>query len=183
MTDPDQVKRHALQGPWQAVLADSYGFVYESVADAQENADDPDDEFTITVVRGGALPHNDSGCRPRLPGSYHSGDKAYELDDVYLDDPDDPSIAAEARFAQAQAMAAGLNDVGLREKFDDDTQPAEICGEVGTSFDAEHTAHYTDPCQLPPGHDELHDWEQAESAGALSPAQLADRVNETARNT
>jgi len=101
-----------LQGPWTAVLADRSGFVYESVEDARENIDDPDDEVTITVVRGTALPDDRSGCRLRLPGSLHCGDQAYALDDVYLNDPDDPSVGADARYAQAQAMAAGLNAAG-----------------------------------------------------------------------
>jgi hypothetical protein len=99
-----------LTGPWMAVLNDCYGFVYESVADARENAEDPDgDAFQISVRRGTAAATRPAGDRSRLPGSYHEGDLAYELDDVWLTDEDEPSIAAEARFAQAQAMAAGLN--------------------------------------------------------------------------
>jgi hypothetical protein len=101
-----------LAGPWQAVLAESDGFVYDSVADALENAEDPEGEFTVTVVRGSAMPNDRSGCRLRLPGSFLSGDKAYELDDVYLDGDGDESVSAVARFAQAQAMAAGLNAAG-----------------------------------------------------------------------
>jgi hypothetical protein len=101
-----------LRGPWSAFLADRHGFVYESMDDARENVEDPYEEVTITVVRGTAMPNDRSGCRLRLPGSHHCGDKAYELDDVYLDDPDDPSVGAEARFEQAKAMAAGLNAAG-----------------------------------------------------------------------
>lgn len=101
-----------LQGPWTAVLTDLTGFVYTSVADARDNVEDPDEQVSIAIVRGSALPDDRSGCRLRLPGSYHSGDMAYEMDDVYLDDPDDESVGAEARYAQAQAMAAGLNAAG-----------------------------------------------------------------------
>jgi hypothetical protein len=102
-----------LTGPWVAVLADTYGFVYESVADARENADHAAGrEFGVSVRRGTAAVIEPAGDRGRLPGSYHSGDLAYELDDVWLDDADDQSIGADARFAQAQAMAAGLNAAG-----------------------------------------------------------------------
>lgn len=105
----------ALCGPWQAVLADRHGFVYNSVTDAVENVEDPYEEVTVTVVRGTALPTDrdgTTGCRLRLPRSYNSGDVAYEIDDVCLVDADDPSVEAEARWVQAQAMAAGLNAAG-----------------------------------------------------------------------
>lgn len=108
-TQPAPATVEHLTGPWHAYLADRDGFVYESVADALENAEDTEDEFQITVVRGTALPNDRSGCRLRLPGSNHCGDRAYEIDDVYLEDPDDPTVGAEARLLQAQAMAAGLN--------------------------------------------------------------------------
>lgn len=106
----DDVRAKALAGPWLAVLSDRYGFVYDCVEDARESAEDG--EVSISVVRDSAMPSDRGGTTGvllRLPGSYHSGDKAYELDDVYLDDPDDQSIAAAARFEQAKAMAAGLN--------------------------------------------------------------------------
>jgi hypothetical protein len=109
-TPPTKSAEH-LRGPWQAFIADRDGFVYDSVADALENIDDPDDEIRITVVRGSARPNDRSGDRLRLPGSSFCGDKAYELDDVYLAD-DDESVSATARFAQALAMAAGLNAAG-----------------------------------------------------------------------
>jgi hypothetical protein len=105
----DIQRAEALAGPWLAVLADRWGYVYDSVDDARANVEDPDDEVKVTVVRGTAVPNDRDGLRLRLPGSCHSGDVAYELDDVYLDDPDDPSIGAEVRLEQAQAMAAGLN--------------------------------------------------------------------------
>lgn len=50
----------------------------------------------------------------------------------------------------------------------------EICGEVGTSFTTDHEPHYTDPCSLSAGHDELHDWAQREAAGEPSPAERAE---------
>lgn len=107
--DHDYPVAEHLAGPWFAVLADHAGFVYDSVADARENAEDTDETFEISVRRGTAAVITPAGDRGRLPGSYHCGDLAYELDvylDVYLDDP---SVAAAARLAQAQAMAAGLN--------------------------------------------------------------------------
>jgi hypothetical protein len=50
----------------------------------------------------------------------------------------------------------------------------EICGEVGTSFTTDHEPHYTNPCSLSAGHDELHDWAQREAAGESSPAERAE---------
>jgi hypothetical protein len=105
----EKIIEEALRGPWVAVLADRWGFVYESVADARENTEDPDEEHKVTIVRGSALPNDRSGCRPRLPGSNLCGDRVFELDDVYLDGDGDDSTGAEARYAQAVAMAAGLN--------------------------------------------------------------------------
>lgn len=108
----EPARAEALRGPWVAVLADGDGFVYDSVDDARENAEDPEDQFTVTVVRGSAAPSDrdgTTGINLRLPGTFMAGDVAYVLDDVYLDDPDDPSVGADARLAQALAMAAGLN--------------------------------------------------------------------------
>lgn len=107
MTNPD-----FLRGPWVAVLADPLGFVYDSPQDARENADDPTDDFRIRIVRDSALPNDRSGDRLRLPSSYHEGDIAHDLYDVWLVDADEESVGAEARRAQAQAMAAGLNAAG-----------------------------------------------------------------------
>jgi hypothetical protein len=104
-----------LRGPWLATLSDRAGFVYDSVADARGNADDPDDEFSVSIVRGTAMPDDRSGCRLRMPGSYSAGDQIFDLDDLYLDDDGDESVTAGARFAQAQAMAAGLNAAGGAE--------------------------------------------------------------------
>jgi hypothetical protein len=123
----------SLRGPWVAVLADRYGYVYESVSDARENVDDPDGGVAIAVVRGTALPSTAAGdCRPRLPGSWHCGDRAYELEGVYLDDPDDPSVGAADRFDQAQAMAAGLNQAAAVEEF-----RRVRHGDVAAGWDAE----------------------------------------------
>lgn len=104
-----------LRGPWLAVLADHDGYVFESFAAAVEELGEEHDETrTICVVRGSALPCEkvDADDIPRMTGSYSSGDVAYELDDVWLVDPDDASVGAEARYVQAQAMAAGLNAAG-----------------------------------------------------------------------
>lgn len=112
MPETDQITADALRGPWLAVLADRWGFVYDSVADAAENTEDPDEEHRVTIVRGTAMPNDRSGCRLRLPGTYRCGDVAFELNDVYLDGEGDESTGAAARLAQAQAMAAGLNAAG-----------------------------------------------------------------------
>ncbi len=96
-----------LRGPWQAVLAECHGDVYASVAEAiHELGEDFDEELTVSVVRGTAAPTHD-----QMPGSWRSADRIFELE-VWLVDPDDEGCGAEARFAQAQAMAAGLNAAG-----------------------------------------------------------------------
>lgn len=94
-----------LTGPWAAVISHQ-GESYDSIRTALAELGQ-DGEVDISVRRGTALAHEDDDGY--LPGSYRTADVAYELDDVYLVDPDDPSVGAEARFAQAQAMAAGLN--------------------------------------------------------------------------
>lgn len=100
-----------LRGPWVAVLADDDGDVYATFDDAvTELGPDWSTEMTIRVVRGTALPTEGLTDEAlRLPGSYSTGDVVLDLDDVWLVDPDDDSIGAEARYLQAQAMAAGLN--------------------------------------------------------------------------
>lgn len=105
----DRVIKEALRGPWLAVLSDRSGFVFDSVEDARESVED--EEVTIAVVRGSCMPNDRNGTTGvllRLPGSYQTGDRAYEVE-AYIDDPDDASIGADARYAQARAMAAGLN--------------------------------------------------------------------------
>lgn len=104
-----------LAGPWLAVLADRDGFVYDSFADAVEQlGEEHDEEMTVSVVRGTAMPSEklDGDDIPRMTGSYSCGDVAHTFDDVWLVDPDDATIGAEARLTQAQAMAAGLNAAG-----------------------------------------------------------------------
>jgi hypothetical protein len=106
----DQINEH-LRGPWVAVLTDRSGFVYESVAVAVEDlGEDYDEEVEISVRRGSAAPADRFG-NLRTPGSYSTGDLAYETE-AYLVDPGDASVGAEARYVQAQAMAAGLNAAG-----------------------------------------------------------------------
>ncbi|MDR7278916.1 hypothetical protein [Catenuloplanes atrovinosus] len=106
-----------LTGPWRAILADADGFVYPDFATALlELGAESEEEMQIRVARGTALP-NDRGGKTgtllRLPGSYTVGDQAYEIE-AYLVDEDDPSIGAEARYAQALAMADGLNAAAAR---------------------------------------------------------------------
>jgi hypothetical protein len=110
-----EVTAEHLRGPWAAFLCDSSGFIYTSAEDLRENAEDPEGEdFEISVRRETAAAAKPAGCRDRLPGTCHSGDIAYELSDVWLDD-EDPSVGVEARYAQAQAMAAGLNAAAVAE--------------------------------------------------------------------
>lgn len=97
-----------LTGPWRAVISHR-GEAYDSLRTASIELGQ-EGEVDISVRRGTALAHEDDDGY--LPGSYHTGDVAYELENVYIEDPDDPSVGAEARFAQAQAMAAGLNAAG-----------------------------------------------------------------------
>lgn len=102
-----------LRGPWHVVLADRDGFVYDSLTDLiQDHADA--DEVSISIRRGTALPVADADVdqgddddmdNTRLPGSYKADD-LIEIFDDYVEE------GAEMRWAQAQAMAAGLNAAG-----------------------------------------------------------------------
>lgn len=113
-----------------ALLAARDGWVFESFEAAlAELGEDHDEEMTIRVARGTALPAelvDPEHDVPRLPGSYSCGDVAIDLDDVWLVDPDDASIGAEARYIQAQAMAAGLN---AADQEASSTGPQETGGE------------------------------------------------------
>ena len=91
-----------LNGPWQAVIS-SHGDAYDSVRTALIELGE-DGEVDVSVRRGSAAPEHGY-----LPGSHKTGDVAYEIEGVYLTDDGDPSGSAEARWVQAQAMAAGLN--------------------------------------------------------------------------
>lgn len=89
---------------WQAVLADECGYIYGGVIEAMEFLDE-DAEVRIRVVRGTAAPQDRDG-ELRLPGSYLSSDVASDIE-CYLGGDD--GVPAAVRFAQAKAMAAGLN--------------------------------------------------------------------------
>lgn len=91
-----------LRDPWAAVISHQ-GDAYDSVRTARIELG-MDGEVDISVRRDTAAP--DDGY---LPGTCNTGDIAYELNYVLLTEDGDPSVAAEARWAQAQAMAAGLN--------------------------------------------------------------------------
>lgn len=110
---PDEHLTEFLTGPWVAVLADHHGYIYESFTDAlAEFGENHDHEMKVCIVRGTALPSAPSEDDvPQLPWSYLSADKVFELE-PWLVDPDDAGTGAEARFAQAQAMATGLNAAG-----------------------------------------------------------------------
>lgn len=100
---------HHLRGPWQAVIEDR-GDAYPSL-DAARAVLGERGSVNISVRRASALP--DNWDVNHFPSSHHAtGDVAYELDDVHLFDDEYSPVRAEARFAQAQAMAAGLNAAG-----------------------------------------------------------------------
>lgn len=103
--DRKQISAEALAGPWQAVLADRFGEVM-TIDEFDEWQVDPDD-VKVVIVRGTAVPtdRHDTG-ELRLPGSWRSDDRLVEFDD--FEEPEE----VEARWAQAQAMAAGLNAAG-----------------------------------------------------------------------
>lgn len=88
---------------WVAVLyAD--GYAWDSFAEAVEVLGEEHDSLVhIEVVRGTALP-----VERQMPSSYDTGDVAHEHQ-CWLVDPDDETVGAAVRFAQAQAMAMGLN--------------------------------------------------------------------------
>jgi hypothetical protein len=109
MTAPEH-----LAGPWQAVLADIHGWVYDSVEDAVPELDELEeldyDDFTIYIVRRASLPVRVTGRdRLRMPGVYSEGDVAHMDDDFQLVDTRTPATGGAARLAQARAMAEGLN--------------------------------------------------------------------------
>lgn len=89
------------QGPWTAVLS-QHGDILDNL-----NGLRPDDEVDISICRWSAMPDEDG----ILPRAYASGDVIELWDDLYVEDGD-PSTNAAARWAQAQAMAAGLNAAG-----------------------------------------------------------------------
>jgi len=114
-----------LSGPWVAYLADRDGFVYLSVADAIDDLGD-EEEVRIGVARGSATPtERDGGLR--LPGTHQSGDQVFELE-TYIDGEGDDSVSAVARYAQALAMAAGLNAVSGHEPAPGYPCNNEACG-------------------------------------------------------
>jgi hypothetical protein len=99
-TAPDTATADALRGPWKAVMS-SHG----DIVNLPELA--PDDEVDISIRRATALPvkEDDDTC---LPGTCNSGDLIRLWENLYVEEVD-PSTDAAARWAQAQAMAAGLN--------------------------------------------------------------------------
>jgi len=108
---PDPIA-DALRGPWLAVLADLDGTVYPTYELAARDLPD-DAEMTVRVVRDTAMPVDDpDGDGMQLAEQYHYRDLAYEID-AWLIDPDDESVGARARYAQAQHMADGLNAAGV----------------------------------------------------------------------
>ncbi|MBM0235913.1 hypothetical protein JNW88_00225 [Micromonospora sp. ATA32] len=124
MTDT-KIATEAVNGPWVAYLADPSGFVYQSVDDAMDDLGG-DEEVRIGVARRTAAPkERDGGLR--LPGTTTCGDEAYEIE-CYLDGDGNPAESAAARYAQAQAMALGLNRVSQHEPAPGYPCVNEACG-------------------------------------------------------
>ncbi|MEV5211392.1 hypothetical protein AB0K35_28350 [Micromonospora sp. NPDC053740] len=128
--------------PWVAYLASADGWVYQSADDAAEDVG-VDGEVRIGVARGTCAPVEDDGAL-RLPGgTYSTGDQVFELE-TYIDGEGNEAESAEVRFAQAKAMAAGLNAAaGLPavtvERPDDETVEIHVNGQVVAS--ANHDEH------------------------------------------
>ncbi|GGM26643.1 hypothetical protein GCM10011608_09350 [Micromonospora sonchi] len=93
--------------PWVAYLASVDGWVYQSAEDAADDLGG-DGEVRIGVARGTCAPIEDDGGL-RLPDGVHmAGDQVFELE-LYIDGEGNEAESAAVRFAQAKAMAAGLN--------------------------------------------------------------------------
>lgn len=121
-----------MAGPWQAVAADTAGFVL----DPHDEDDDMRECDVVTVVRRTAVPVEQSPDDPdddvlRMPSYYHPGDILYRVDDL-LDNPE----RVQAALAQAVATAEALNiryggfdqgaGAGEVEKFIDTANPPHL---------------------------------------------------------
>ena len=90
----------ALRGPWLAVLS----FHGDVLPEGELSYLDDDEEVDISIRRGPALPD----AAGSLPRTYYAADEIRLWEDLHVGDRiDDHGI--DARWAQAQAMAAGLN--------------------------------------------------------------------------
>lgn len=90
---------------WQAVLHDNYGNVW-TVEDAVESHDSErgfDFAMEVSIARGTAAPVDG-----RMPGTTDPGDTLCNWDE-FDGENDDELTVFRRRWAQAQAMAAGLN--------------------------------------------------------------------------
>ncbi|XTZ17073.1 hypothetical protein ACQSSU_06750 [Micromonospora echinospora] len=123
-----------LRGPWLAVLADHTGDVYPTFALAADVLV-PETQMNIRIVRGSAMPVGDDDYM-RLADEYDAADEIFEIDAPLIDD-DYPSVGAQARYAQAKAMADGLNHVGevdrLRAELEQTRAVAQMYREVMVS--------------------------------------------------
>ncbi|MEV1013720.1 hypothetical protein AB0I89_23505 [Micromonospora sp. NPDC049801] len=93
--------------PWVAYLASADGWVYQSAEDAAEDLGS-DAEVRVGVARGTCAPVEDDGALRLQGGTYLAGDQVFELE-LYIDGEGNEAESAATRYAQAQAMAAGLN--------------------------------------------------------------------------
>lgn len=162
MTDTANTLDQHLRGPWVAYLADNYGYCYPTVDAALEELSE-DDEVRIGIARGTAVPtERDGGLR--LPGSYETGDQVFEMDVFLVGECDDESTGAAARWAQAQAMADGLNHAGEVERlrtelFDlrDDLHAAQPVLDAAYALEEARTDPATNPADTRTALDVLYD--------------------------
>ena len=104
----------AQPGPWRAVIADQTRTIYPDFKAALDAHSFADDVVTISVRRDSALPDGDGD---KLPTAWLDADCAYEITAELIDDVS-TNCGAEVRYAQARAMASGLNAVqaGARDE-------------------------------------------------------------------
>jgi hypothetical protein len=105
MTAPDH-----LQGPWAAYLLDEDGFAYSCVEEI--HADRRDEEFQVAIVRRSATPKPTGFGEFRVAGFTVPGDLIWVLETELGLQGDDRLLGAASWLQRAQAMAAGLNQVG-----------------------------------------------------------------------
>lgn len=97
-----EIREH-LRGPWKAFMSQG-AWVYDG--DDPFGGFDNGDTVDISIRRASALPVADG----HLPGTCRSGDLIELWEGLYFEDEDDdPTTTAGARWAQARAMADGLN--------------------------------------------------------------------------
>lgn len=100
-----------LRGPWKAVITDeSRTVAWFDLEGATAKATFADDVFIVAIVRDSGLPAGDGPAFTPQP-AWFEADMAHEIECPLIDDADE-RLSLKSRWAQAQAMAAGLNAAG-----------------------------------------------------------------------